>query len=794
MSAVALSVVNSITATANQTAVGGTANDPIIAIATNPVLPGSGSVTVPSGNTAARVLTLGALRLNTQTGFFECSADGATWVNLAVGGGGIASVTGTAGQIDVTAGVNPVISIDPAYIGQTSITTLGTIGTGIWNGTNIALAHGGTSASLVADNGALVYSTGGALSLLASTATANQIPLSGAHAAPTWSTATYPATTTLNQILYSSAANVIAGIAATANGTLITGAAGIPSIAALTNGTILIGTAGAPAASTATYPATTTINQLLYSSAANTIGGLATANGGMLITSHTGVPSIQAMTDGQVMIGSTAGLPQPAQILNGTGITVTSASNSITITNSGVTSNVATANQTTVSGATGAVTIGIANNPILPGTGGVTVPAGTTIQEAGGAGTIRYNTTTSLTELTNDGATWHALSIAGGTVTSVTASSPLASSGGTTPNITLNSVVPLNLGGTFANLTASNGGIVWSNATQMQILAGTATANQLLLSGSTATPAWSTSTYPATNAINTLLYASAANTMSALATANDGLLVTSNTGVPSILAGPGTTGNILQSNSAAAPSFSTSTYPSTNAINTLLYASAANTMSALATANNGTLITSNTGVPSISSTLPAAVQGNITATGALGAGSLAAGFTAVTVPLGGTGNTTFTAYSVICAGTTATGTFQNVVGVGSANQVLTSNGAGALPTWQPATGGSGGAKVWVVYNTIGAAVTNQASFNVSSLTYNGVGNVTIAYTAGFGSSAYVVNVSGVRNNAQTPQVDVAGIDTVNTNRTTAHVIIQSVDSDFTGKVEYATVSVVCYGT
>lgn len=56
---------------------------------------------------------------------------------------------------------------------------------------------------------------------------------------------------------------------------------------------------------------------------------------------------------------------------------------------------------------------------------------------------------------------------------------------------------------------------------------------------------------------------------------------------------------------------------------------------------------------------------------------------------GGTGNTTFTAYSVICAGTTATGIFQNVSGLGSSGQVLTSNGAAALPTWQPAGSGSG---------------------------------------------------------------------------------------------------------
>jgi hypothetical protein len=40
-------------------------------------------------------------------------------------------------------------------------------------------------------------------------------------------------------------------------------------------------------------------------------------------------------------------------------------------------------------------------------------------------------------------------------------------------------------------LTASNGGVVWSNASQFQILAGTATAGQFLLSGATATPSWS---------------------------------------------------------------------------------------------------------------------------------------------------------------------------------------------------------------------------------------------------------------------------------------------------------------
>ena len=117
--------------------------------------------------------------------------------------------------------------------------------------------------------------------------------------------------------------------------------------------------------------------------------------------------------------------------------------------------------------------------------------------------------------------------------------------------------LPLSLanGGTNASLTASNGGIFYSTASAGAILSGTATAGQLLLSGATAAPTWSTTTYPSTNAINTLLYASSANVMAALATANNGVLITSNSGVPSWLANSGTAGFGLLANSGAPPSW-----------------------------------------------------------------------------------------------------------------------------------------------------------------------------------------------------------------------------------------------
>jgi len=60
---------------------------------------------------------------------------------------------------------------------------------------------------------------------------------------------------------------------------------------------------------------------------------------------------------------------------------------------------------------------------------------------------------------------------------------------------------------------------------------------------------------------------------------------------------------LLRSNGTT-NAYTTSTYPDTNAVNTLLYASSANNMAALATANSSVLVTSAGGVPSLSTTLP----------------------------------------------------------------------------------------------------------------------------------------------------------------------------------------------
>jgi len=68
---------------------------------------------------------------------------------------------------------------------SSSLTTVGTIATGVWAATDVALAHGGTNASLSAVNGGIVYSTASAMAITAA-GTSGQVLTSAGAASPTW--------------------------------------------------------------------------------------------------------------------------------------------------------------------------------------------------------------------------------------------------------------------------------------------------------------------------------------------------------------------------------------------------------------------------------------------------------------------------------------------------------------------------------------------------------------------------------------------------------------------------------
>jgi hypothetical protein len=85
-------------------------------------------------------------------------------------------------------------SIKSTYIGQTSITTLGTIGTGTWQGTAVGLTYGGTGKALTASAGGIVYTDADSMEVL-SAGTAGYVLTSGGASAPTWTNATSSNTT-----------------------------------------------------------------------------------------------------------------------------------------------------------------------------------------------------------------------------------------------------------------------------------------------------------------------------------------------------------------------------------------------------------------------------------------------------------------------------------------------------------------------------------------------------------------------------------------------------------------------
>lgn len=204
-----------------------------------------------------------------------------------------------------------------------------------------------------------------------------------------------------------------------------------------------------------------------------------------------GTPQISA--NGQLLIGSAAG-PNGPCLLAGS---LTSSDGSITVTNgSGTISLIVTGGSSV-----GKTITGDSGGPLVPSAGNWNLLGSGSLTTQGSGNTLNFV----LTGLTN-----HAVLVGAGTTT-ITKIAATANTGAVLQN---------------------NSGADPSYSTATYPSVGTSTGSILRANGTN----WlaSTSTYPDTNAVSTLLYASSANVMSALATANSGVLSTSSSGVPSI--------------------------------------------------------------------------------------------------------------------------------------------------------------------------------------------------------------------------------------------------------------------
>lgn len=101
------------------------------------------------------------------------------------------TITGTASRITLTNGDgvagDPTVDISSSYVGQNTITTLGTITTGVWSGTAIGVTKGGTGLTTCAQGDLFYGSAADTISALAKNASATRyLSNTGTSNNPAW--------------------------------------------------------------------------------------------------------------------------------------------------------------------------------------------------------------------------------------------------------------------------------------------------------------------------------------------------------------------------------------------------------------------------------------------------------------------------------------------------------------------------------------------------------------------------------------------------------------------------------
>ncbi len=317
----------------------------------------SGGGNVGIGNSCLSSLTTGST--NVAVGFNSANALLSGVFNVLLGAGAGQSLTtqsactaiGNGALVSCTGGAGPNTCVGKSSLG-TLLTGINNVAVGYFAGnsfggsesSNIALGNTGTAG----DNNTIRIGTQGS-----GAGQQNLCFIAGIVGV----TASNPVLTTINSstgqlgvqaltqnaVMIGGASNAVAFTTVGSTGQVLQGntaaaptysTAAYPSTATST-GTILRADGTNWVATTSTYPATTTINQVLYSSSNNVIGGITAANNGTMISGTTGIPSWLANgTTGQVLTATTGSPPSWAPpATSGTVTSVSGTANQVAVAN-----------------------------------------------------------------------------------------------------------------------------------------------------------------------------------------------------------------------------------------------------------------------------------------------------------------------------------------------------------------------------------------------------------------------------------------------------------------------------
>ncbi len=439
----------------------------------------TGTATVAQGGTGTTSLTSNGILLGGGTGAISATA------------------TGTSGQVLTSNGTSaPTFQALPSSVSSVGASAPlassgGTTPTISLTGT-IPVANGGTGSGTALTPGGILYGNSSTATGTSAAGSAGNVLVSNGASAPSWTATpsftsvssstsissstqnlngatagtlslTVPATVTSYSLKWPSAVASSAGQALTSDGSgnlsWTTPNSGSVTSVALSAPSFL-SVSGSPITSSGT------LSMSLATQTQNTI--FAAPNG------STGAPVFRALAG--------ADLPNPSSSTLGGIESIASVSHQWI--NSISTSGVPSLSQPAFTDLTGTATV-------AQGGTGTTSLTSNGILLGGGTGAISATATgTSGQVLTSNGTSAPTFQALPSSVSSVGASAPLASSGGTTPTISLTGTIPVANGGTGSGTALTPGGVLYGSSATASGSSAAGSAGNVLISNGTSAPSW----------------------------------------------------------------------------------------------------------------------------------------------------------------------------------------------------------------------------------------------------------------------------------------------------------------